>query len=473
MGRRFLKVFPFASSIKTLLTNRKMQIAEIRGSTISVRRACQFVLLGILTLIAPSGALAQVSFYTAVDLALRNSTPVRIGAAQVQHAEAAVRESIDAYMPSFVVGSSLGYSYGFPVGQPSVYSVSASSVAFSFSQPDYIRSARAALLAAQLQLKDTRQQVIMDTALAYIQLTTIGEEIAALDQQSGFVLRLVEIETDRVNAGVDSKVELTKARLTAAQIALRRLHLVNQADLLRVRLAHLTGLSAPDMVSEPQTIPKPPEILPEDSTQSLVMESNNGVKAAYASAHSKLFTAFGDARQNNRPTFGFGGQYNRYAKFNNYNEYYLRFQHNNFNVGVEITLPLFDATRNAKAKASSAEAVQATAEADQLRNQAGEQILQLQKSVDELTAQEQVAELQNELAQDQLDAITTQLHSGSGSLGAAAPLPKDEQGAHILERSRFVDILETRFQVMQARLSLLKSMGKIEDWAQGTPSPRP
>src|SRR3984957_14863889 len=164
MGRRFLKVFPFASSIKTLLTNRKMQIAEIRGSTISVRRACQFVLLGILTLIAPSGALAQVSFYTAIDLALRNSTPVRIGAAQVLHAEAAVRESIDAYMPSFVVGSRLGYSYLFPVGQPSVYSVSASSVAFSFSQPDYIRSARASLLAAQLQLKDTRQQVIMDTA---------------------------------------------------------------------------------------------------------------------------------------------------------------------------------------------------------------------------------------------------------------------------------------------------------------------
>ncbi len=206
-----------------------------------MRRACQFVLLGILALIAPSGALAQVSFYTAIDLALRNSTPVRIGAAQVQHAEAAVKLSIDAYMPSFVVGSSLGYSYGFPVGQPSVYSVSASSVAFSFSQPDYIRSARAALLAAQLQLKDTRQQVIMETALDYIQLTSVGQEITALDQQSGFVLRLVEIETDRVNAGVDSKVELTKARLTGAQIALRRLHLVNQADMLRVRLAHLTG----------------------------------------------------------------------------------------------------------------------------------------------------------------------------------------------------------------------------------------
>jgi outer membrane protein TolC len=438
-----------------------------------VRRTCQFVLLGIFTLIAQNGAEAQVSFYTTVDLALRNSTPVRIGAAQVQHAEAAVMESVDAYKPSFVVGSSLGYSYGFPVGQPSVYSVSASSLAFSFSQPDYIRSARAALLAAQLQLKDTRQQVILDTALAYIQLTTVTEQITALDQESGFVTRLVDIESDRVNAGVDSKVELTRARLTGAQVALRRLHLVDQADLLRERLAHLTGLSAPDMISEPQTIPAAPEVSQEGSTESQAMDDNNGVKAAYASAKSKLFASFGDARQDNRPTFAFGGEYNRYAKFNNYNEYYLRFQHNNFNVGVQITLPLFDATRKAKAKGSSAEAAQATAEADQLRNQAGEQILQLRKSVVELTAQEQVAELQNELAQDQLDAITTQIHLGSGSTGTAAPLPKDEQGARISERSHFVDMLDTRFQLTQARLSLLRTMGRIEDWAKAAPGSRP
>ena len=88
-----------------------------------MRRACQFVLLGIVTVLVSGGARAQVSFYTAVDLALRNSTQVRISAADVQHAEAAVMESVDAYKPSFSVGSSLGYSYGFPVGQPSIYSV--------------------------------------------------------------------------------------------------------------------------------------------------------------------------------------------------------------------------------------------------------------------------------------------------------------------------------------------------------------
>jgi len=433
-----------------------------------VRCACQFALLGIVSLLGQTGAHAQVSFYTAVDLALRNSTPVRISAADVQHAEAAVMGSVDAYKPSFSVGSSLGYSYGFPVGQPSVYSVGANSLAYSFSQPDYIRSARAALIAAQLQLKDTRQQVILDTALDYIQLVTVNQQMTALDQQTGFVQKLVEIETERVDAGLDSKVELTQARLTGAQVALRRLHRVDQADLVRLRLAHLTGLNPGDIVSEPQTVPAAPEV-----TDPAGYDSNSGVKAAYASAKSKLYTAFGDDRQNNRPTFAFGLEYNRYAKFNNYNEYYLRFQHNNFNVGVQITLPLFDASRKAKAKGSSAEAAQASAQADQLRDQTGEQILRLQKNIAELAAQEQVAELQNELSQDQLDAITTQLRLGTGIPGGAAPLPKDEQGAHIRERSHFVDMLETRFQLTQARLSLLRSMGRIEDWAKATPAPHP
>jgi outer membrane protein TolC len=434
-----------------------------------VRRACQFVLLGIATLLATGSARAQgISFYTVVDLALRNSTQVRISAADVQHAEAAVMESVDAYRPSFSVGSSLGYSYGFPVGQPSVYDVAANSLAYSFSQPDYIRGARAALVSAQMQLKDTRQQVILDSALDYIQLATLNQQMAALDEENGFVHKLVEIETERVDAGLDSKVELTQARLTGAQIALRRLHLIDQAELVKVRLAHLTGLKPADIVSESQTIPSAPEI-----SEPGGIDDNTGVKAAYASARSKLYVARGDSRQNNHPTFGFGLEYNRYSKFNNYNEYYLRFQHNNFNVGIQITLPLFDATRTARAKGTSAEAAHASAQADQLRDQTNEQVLQLQKNIAELNAQEQVAELQNELSQDQLDAITTQLQAGSPAPGGTAPLPKDEQGAHIRERTHYVDMLETRFELTQARLSLLRSLGRIEEWAKAVPAPHP
>jgi outer membrane protein TolC len=430
-----------------------------------VRRACQFVLLGTVTALTQPACHAQLSFYTAVDLALRNSPQVRIGAAQVQRAEAAVTETVAAYRPSFSVGSSLGYSYGFPVGQPSIYNVSAQSLALSFSQPSYIHSARAALLASQLQLKDTRQEVIYEVASNYAELTSVNQQVAAMDQETASVGKLVEIETERVEGGLDNKMELTKAKLMGAQIALRRLHLVNHAELVRTRLANLTGLKDTDVALEPQTIPQAPE------TSSLsATESNDGIESAYATAKSKSFTARGDALQNNRPTLAFGLEYNRYAKFNNYSDYYLHFQHNNFNVGVQITLPLFDVTRKARAKGSSADAVAASAQADQVRDQTREQMLQWKESITELSAQERVAVLQNELSQDQLDALGPQLQLGSASPGAPALTPKDEQGARIRERGYFVDVLETRFQLLQARLGLLRTMGTIEQWAKQAPT---
>ncbi len=67
-------------------------------------------------------------------------------------------------------------------------------------------------------------------------------------------------------------------------------------------------------------------------------------------------------------------------------------------------------------------------QADQLRDQTGEQILRLQKSVAELAAQEKVAQLQNELAQDQLDTITTQLHLGSGASRSGGAIAQGRAG---------------------------------------------
>jgi outer membrane protein TolC len=418
-------------------------------------------------------ASAQVSFYTVVDSALRNDPQVRMGTADVERARAGVKEGIGVYEPSLLVGSGLGFTYGFPVGQPAVYSVGAQSLAFSFSQPDYIRAARAALVSARLRLKDVRQQTILDAALDYIELNKVSQQISALDEERGYVQKLIEIEDARVDAGRDSRIELTRARLLEAQVRLKRLQLLDQSDLLRARLGHLTALAPADLTPQTETIPVPPPATSSGNLDSVVMSNNSGVQAAYAAAKSKLYTAFGDNRQYNRPTFVFGLEYSRYAKFNNYNLYYLRFQHNNFNVGIQIQFPLFDATRKARAEGSSADAAHAAAEADLQRNKTSETVLQLQKSLDELAAQAQVAELQSELAQDQLQAVTTQLQTGNGNPNAPALSPKDQQQAHIDERSRYLDMLDAQFQLTQAQLNLMRSMGTIEDWAKSIPAPKP
>ena len=430
-------------------------------------------LASLLVLLACPAATAQLSFYTAIDQALRNSPRIRMGVADVQRAQAGVAESVDAYKPSFLLGSSVGWTYGFPLGQPEIFSLTAQSLAFSFSQPDYLRAARKSLRAAQMQLKDTQQQVIFDTALDYIELAKIQQQIAALDQEDGYAQRLVEIESQRVDAGRDSRVELTQARLTGAQAALSRLHLMDRADLLRAQLAHLTGLTPADVTADPKSIPAPPT--PASNVDfTAASRDSSGVQAAYAAASSKLYTAFGDRRQNNRPIITFVANYGLFSNLlNNYGQYYLHFQQSNFGAGLQINVPLFDSSRKARAQGSMADATHAAAEADQLRDQVSEQTLELQKSLAELSAQEKVALLQSELAQDQLDAVKTQLQSGSANPNAAPLTPKDEELAQINERVRYIDMLDARFQLTRAQLGLLRSLGQIQDWAKSNLQVKP
>ena len=431
----------------------------------------RWIALGVFAVLSSLSATAQISLYTVVDLALRNSTSVRMAQADVMRAAAGLTESKDAYIPNFVLGSSLGYSYGFPLGEPSVFNVSSQSLLFTFSQPDYIRSARAALRSAEFNLKDVREQVVLDASLDYIQLDKAQQTLAALDQEKQYVDKLVSIEEDRVLAGVENRIELTKAKLMAAQIDLKRIHLRNDADLVRQQLAHLTGLAPDSFVTSAGSIPSAPSNLVLSEGGRAMTMQNGAVLATQANAKSKMYLAFGDSRQTLRPQLAFGLDYSLFAKFNNYTQYYApqSFQYNNLAVGIQIRVPLFDATLKAKERQSAANATRAAAQADQTRNTVDEQIFQLQKSMNELTAQQRVTQLQAELAQEQLDAITTQLNNGSGSANAPVLTPKDEQQARIQERQRYEDVLDANYAVLRAELSLMRCTGSIEDWVKTAP----
>jgi outer membrane protein TolC len=425
-------------------------------------------------LVLPVGAMSQVSLLTAVDQALRNSPAVHMAAADVQRATAGLSETKDVYIPSFVLGSSVGYSYGFPIGQPSIVNISSQSLIFTFSQRDYVRSAQAALRSAELKLSDARQQVVLDAALDYIQLDTDGRRLEVLDQQNAASSKLAAIEQQRVDAGIGTREDLLRARLLSAQLRLKRLHIQDDVEVVKQRLAHQTGLPADSLITETQSIPASPELERKDPSlpeATLAAMNTEGVRAAYESAQSHRYQSFGDSRQNYRPQFAFGAQYSRFAEYNNYQEYYRNFQHNNFEAGLQITLPLFDASRRAKERVSLAEAAHSVAEADQLRNASSENIVLLEKSLLELAAQKEVAQLQNELAQSQLDAIVTQLNS-PGTIPGAAPLtPREEQQARIEERRRYAEVLDAGFEMIKAELGLLRATGRIEQWCRNPPQP--
>jgi outer membrane protein TolC len=411
---------------------------------------------------AAAAAPAQISLITAVDLAIKSNPKVLMAQADVDKALAAMQQLRDAYIPNIVGGSGIGPpSYGFPLGQPSIFNITSTSLVFSYSQRDYMRAAKAAYDAANLNLKDAREAVAEDTAVTYLALNRDLQRETALRDQQGYADHLVAIVQQRLDAGQDTPIDLTTSRLTAAQIKLARLRAEDETAFDKAHLARLIGLPMQGITTTNESVPPFPVA---SDLKGPTPFSSPTVDSAYAVARSKRETAFGDSRYLWRPQVYFEGQYSRFAKYTNIQDYYFRFQQNNAAVGVQITIPVYDMVHRAKQRESMAEASHALHEADMIRDQFLDTRLRADHAAAELSARAEVANLDQQLATQNLDVLLVQLKAGSGNLAGPQMTPKDEQTARISERDKYIAVLNANFDAQQAQVNLLRSTGQLENW---------
>jgi outer membrane protein TolC len=412
---------------------------------------------------------AQISLTTAVDLALKNSPRVQTAEADVRKAQAQLSQTKDVFIPVVAGGSGLGATFGFPVGQPTLFNFTAQSLVFNFSQLDYIRAARIGITAANLALLDIRQAVSEDTALTYISLDRNQRRKDALAQESDYSTRLVTIVQERLDAGQDAPIDLTTAKLSAANIRLANLRADDELNADRTHLARLMGLPPDNLQVAPNGFPEPPL---DSITLSTGSTLSPGVAAAYANARSKQEQALGDARALYRPQLGFGAQYDRFAtNFNNYNSYYCHFVNgtctsipsNNGEIGIQLTIPIYDRNKKSKAQESAAEAAHALHDADYIRDQALDGQIKLRHATSELRARTDIAILEQQLAQQQLEVLLVQLQSATSGPGPLMT-PKDEQNQRIAEREKYLALVDSNFQLRQAEINLLRQTGQLEQW---------
>jgi outer membrane protein TolC len=409
---------------------------------------------------------AQVSLGTVVDLAQRNSTMVRIAQADVDKSQAALSQSRDVAIPSLNFGTGIPAfpEEGFTGSPPSIWSVTVQSLVFSIPQKHYIDAARAGLQAASARLRDAREQVALDASSAYIELDTVGQELGTARQEDEFAQRLIEIEQQRTEAGVDPLRALLEAKLTAANVRLNRIHLEARAALLAKQLSELTGLPDGSISAEHSSIPEIPEVHGDAVGKAL-----SGIESARLLAISKQRTAKGDQDLNLYPQLGFFLQYNRNTTIlNDVNAFFARpLPTNNIFSGFNIEVPVFDMGHRAKARESSAEALRATVEAEEARRQNEVQITQLTGSLRELDALSDIASLKQQIADEQLKAVLAELELGNGASGPNAPpqiSPKTEEQARIEASQRAAEALDAGLNLAKARLNLLRALGHLEDW---------
>lgn len=424
------------------------------------------LLLGVAVLFTPAMH-AQVSLATVVDLAQRNSSAVKLAQSDVEKARAQVSQSKDVVIPSLTFSTGLPTfpSVGFTGSPSSIWTATVQSLVFSIPQKKYIDAAGSGLHAAIASLKDAREQAALDASTTYIELDSVNRELETARNQEEFANRLVDIEQQRTEAGVDALSELLQAKLTAANIRLARLHLETRAATLSKQIAVLTGLPVGSITPDHASIPEIPTLTGDVKPNQLQF-----IKAAQFNAEAKQHMARGDELTNFIPQLGFYAQYNRNTTLlNNANFYYAHpLPANNFSSGISLNIPLFDMGHHAKARESAADALRARVEAEQAQQQNDVHIAEMTAALKEMNTLAEIASLKQQIAADQLKTVQTQLENGNGGgsgPGAPAQLsPKAEQLARIDERQKYADSLEAEFNLAKVRLSLLRSLGHMQDW---------
>jgi len=415
-----------------------------------------FLLVG-----APMLVAEPLPLQRAVQLALSHSTATGAASADEQRAFASYHEARNQYLPQVILGSGLGASWGFPLSlegsAPSIINVNAQSALFNPALRDFVRAAKTEWKSSGMQTKDQRNQVIQDTVLSYAELSKWEALQGHLREEHAAAVKMEQVVNERVQEGIDSSLARNKARLSTARVRMRMAEAQGAVDVLRNRLSQMTGIPASSIETIPGSMPPLPEVKQEDNLVGQALEASPSVKAAEHHATAQSFRARGEHRAM-WPAVDFAGQYALLSRYNNYDEFYKSFDRHNATLGVAIRFPFLSPSQHAHAAAADAEALRAKKDAEAAKNRVSEETLKLQRAVEQLSAAHEVADLEYQVAQSNLEASQVRMDAGTATL-------HDVEDARVQANERYNALQDTSFELQKARITLLRATDELAAWA--------
>jgi outer membrane protein TolC len=433
-----------------------------------LERMARYLGIGTLLLSFAAGAPAQegsrsspagepLTLKRAIELAMRNSRDLAVARLQQGLAEKSAMISKAEFLPNVYAGSGAAYTNGIPQtpggSAPSVFDVSYTQQVFNPPLKGQARELQERVRAQKFEVERVRDTVILNTASAYLELGKARHSLELLRKERQSAQRILDVTSERLSEGLELPIEVTKAQLSAARIEKRILDLEGREDALETTLRSMTGLP------EDQPVQVSAEELPASAAQPVAtlvgqaLANNAGLKQAGAERYARELRLKGE-RGGHLPTLQFVGIYSLLSKFNNYDQFYNKFQRHNINIGVQVQFPIFSA--HTIAAISLATTNLKVAEMD-VQNQRSELSYEVRRQVHltrEMDAAREVARLELQLAQQNLGVLQAQYQEGRLSL-------RDLEKARLEESDRWMDFLNAGFDRQRAELELLRSTGQI------------
>lgn len=291
----------------------------------------------------------------------------------------------------------------------------------------------------------------------YLDFELAWRRIGLLERQHEAFERIVQLMQARVDEGLEIPLALTRARLDASRAAERLAAAADAFELLEADLRATLGLDDAQRLQPVPTdadgslgVPEPPggEARVADGGHPELAGLDAGIRAARQRAR--------EARSGRYPTLDLVGQYAMLAEFNNYDDFFRRFQRHNWQAGVALQIPLFTgrglAERVARARIDEREL--------EIRREAARAAIRLEGRTADAALREaersgDLAEQELAYARESLDVLMAQFEQGDIALA-------EVERARIIESTAWSGVVEARYRLAKSRLDVAKSARALE-----------
>lgn len=424
-------------------------------------RSTKLELLALMALAAGrfDAAVHTLTLRQAVELALQQNPDLVLARLEERKAEQDIQIARAPFTPTLAVGSGLAWSSGFPMSiegaTPSVLQARAIADVFNRPQSYRVAAARESRRGAALDAQAKQEQVALHTAELFLQAERAARMLEMARRQAEILEKAVELTRRRVSEGRELPIEAKRAELNLARARYRALAWEHERHNAERELGLALGLESGDeirLIIEPRP----------DATLPVSAEA----AAQQALAHSRELRALESRllakglevraeRAARLPRLELVAQYGLLARFNNYEEFFRKFERHNGQLGVSFQIPLFSgAVVEARAARAEAEAAELRVRMRSLRERLAAEARRLHQAAAEAASAREVARLDLEVAREQVSIMLAQMAEGRVALAQV-------EEARFTETEKWIALYEAEYALEVARINLLAHTGEL------------
>jgi len=395
----------------------------------------------------------------ALDLALQQNPDVVLAQLDQQKARYQVTIAHDPFSPKVIAGSGAAYTYGFPTSidgnAPSILEAKTQMAIFDKSQSYLVAQAKENLRGAGIDIASRQEEVAFRVASLFLDAEYASRSFAAAQRRAEILSRAQQLVQARVDEGREIKIEASRANLATKTIQHQMNQLGDDVANAETALALALGFTASDRVrpaDENRAALQMPDS--EDAAVEAVLENSPELKRLESNLQAKTLE-IKSWKAKRWPTVDAVAQYSLLAGYNNFQQYFTRFQHNNLEFGASFAIPVL-AGHAARAYVSQGEA-----DAAKIRTQVAQTRGRIESDLrrayqDSQRADEglDLARADLSLARDQVTLDLAQVDEGK------LPQAKLEQD-RATEEEKWMAYYQSQTTSERARLSVLRLSGTL------------